>query len=79
MAEAPTRVISAREYQQLVGHDYAGPSSSLERETVDAFTRGHSDWDGKHWMMHAADNGGTTLSPVNIIADGTTTQAQRGC
>jgi hypothetical protein len=78
MAAMTTRVISSLRYQQLVGHDYAGPASSLERETVDAFTRGHSDWDGKHWMMHAADNGGTTLSPVNVTADGAPPPAQRG-
>lgn len=75
MAKAVTRVISSREYQQLVGHDYAGPASSLERDTVEAFARGHSDWDGKHWMMHAADNG-TTLSPVNVTGAGA--PAQRG-
>lgn len=78
MAKATTRVISSREYQQLVGHDYAGPAGSLEQDTVEAFTRGHSDWDGMHWMMHAADNGGTTLSPVNVTANATPTQARRG-
>jgi hypothetical protein len=76
MAKAATRVISSQQYQQLVGHDYAGPASSLERDTVEAFTRGHSDWDGKHWMMHAADNGGTTLSSVNVTVGGA--PAQRG-
>lgn len=69
MATTTTRVITASEYQKLVGHDYAGPASSLERSTVEAFARGHSDWDGKHWMMHAGDGGGTTLSPVNVTAD----------
>ncbi|OBK38579.1 hypothetical protein A5658_03400 [Mycobacterium sp. 1245111.1] len=77
MAAAATRVISSQEYQQLVGHDYAGPASSLERGTVEAFARGHSDWDGKHWMMHAADNGGTTLSPVNVTAGGALEQRGR--
>jgi hypothetical protein len=61
--------LTRTEYRTARTHDYAGPVTTLEDDTVEAWKQNCPDWTRKHWAMLNGGGEGTLLVPVNVVAD----------